>query len=80
MAMAGDQGIAGVVTEGNGGQGQAIGQVGRQVLEAVDGQVHLLPQESGLQLSHESPSTSQVGQRDMAGPVAGGAYHYQLVL
>ena len=58
----GDQGVGHVLARGHGGQGQALGAQGRQVLEAVHGQVDRAVQERPLDLLGEQAGPADRGQ------------------
>jgi hypothetical protein len=65
-----DQDVRGILALGDGRDVEAGGQVGRDILHAVDGQVHPMIQQGLLDLLDEEGLAPHLGQRHVQDPVA----------
>ena len=70
--VAGDHHVARVLTDGDGGEGDAVGGIGRQVLERVHGHVHVAGQQRLAYGGHEHPGAADGGERGVVDVAAGG--------
>ena len=74
MAFMHNQGIRRILPLGDAAQHQAFGQVGGQVLEAVDGDIRLIHQHLGFQFLGEKPLVANLGQCHIQNFVALGGH------
>ena len=74
MAFMHHQGIRRILPLGDAAQHQAFGQVGGQILEAVDGNIRLVHQHLGFQFLGEKPLVANFGQRHIQNFVALGGH------
>ena len=70
-AVAGDDHVARVLAQRHGGQRDAVGGRGRQVLERVDGEVDVAVEERVAQGADEDPGAAQLGERGGAAVALG---------
>ena len=70
--MLADDGVARIFAFGNGGQHQAFGQFGGQILQAVDGEIGAAVEQRFFDFLGEETLGADLGQRHVGDLVAGG--------
>ena len=78
--MLADHGVARIFALGNGGQHQALGQFGGQVLQAVHGQIGAAIEQRLFDFLGEESLGADLGQRHVGDLVAGGLDDFDAAL
>ena len=70
IVAAADEGVAGVGAQRNGAENEALGHVGGEILDAVNGDVDVREQQGALDLLDEEAFTADGGERAVEDAVA----------